>query len=74
MYTNALLIFRNVISLLFNANTGYPETTNATDNKNAVELNRREKREVPAWEQLPTDQTDPWQVVPTQVFTPMTAY
>ena len=24
---------------------------------------------IPVWEQLATDQTDPWQVVPTQVFT-----
>ena len=26
--------------------------------------------EIPVWEQLATDQTDPWQVVPSQVFTP----
>ena len=25
---------------------------------------------MPVWEQLATDQTDPWQVVPWQVFTP----
>ena len=25
---------------------------------------------IPVWEQLVTDQTDPWQVVPRQVFTP----
>ena len=25
---------------------------------------------MPVWEQLATDQTDPWQVVPRQVFTP----
>ena len=26
--------------------------------------------EIPVWEQIATDQTDPWQVVPRQVFTP----
>ena len=26
--------------------------------------------QIPVWEQLATDQTDPWQVVPKQVFTP----
>ena len=44
-----------------------PETTNATDN------NKRSWNQqvgVPVWEQLATDQTDPWQVVPRQVFTP----
>ena len=25
---------------------------------------------IPVWEQLATDQTDPWQVVPRQIFTP----
>ena len=25
---------------------------------------------IPVWEQLATDQTDPWQVVPRQVFPP----
>ena len=25
---------------------------------------------IPVWKQLATDQTDPWQVVPRQVFTP----
>ena len=25
---------------------------------------------IPVWEQLATDQTDPWHVVPRQVFTP----
>ena len=25
---------------------------------------------IPVWEQFATDQTDPWQVVPRQVFTP----
>ena len=29
---------------------------------------------MPVWEQLATDQTDPWQVVPTQVFTSYAAY
>ena len=28
------------------------------------------REEIPVWEQLATDQTDPWQVVPRQVFTP----
>ena len=26
--------------------------------------------QIPVWEQLATDQSDPWQVVPRQVFTP----
>ena len=26
--------------------------------------------QIPVWEQLATDQNDPWQVVPSQVFTP----
>ena len=51
--------------------TGYPErqptrqrTTNATKiNKPSQEVNT-------CWEQLATDQFDPWQVVPRQVFTP----
>ena len=37
---------------------------------NAVEINRRNITKIPAWEQLATDQTDSWQVVPRQVFTP----
>ena len=28
------------------------------------------REEIPVWEQLATDQFDPWQVVPRQVFTP----
>ena len=26
--------------------------------------------QIPVWDQLATDQTDPWQVVPRQVFSP----
>ena len=39
---------------------------------NAVEINRQDYgvNTVPVWEQLATDQTDPWQVVRRQVFTP----
>ena len=37
---------------------------------NAVEINRRNSVLIPGWEQLATDQTDPWQFVPRQVFTP----
>ena len=37
---------------------------------NAVEINRRNSVLIPVWEQLATDQTDPWQFVPRQVFTP----
>ena len=30
----------------------------------------RNRVQIPVWEQLATDQFDPWQVVPRQVFTP----
>ena len=33
---------------------------------NATKINKQSK----VWEQLATDQFDPWQVVPRQVFTP----
>ena len=32
--------------------------------RNAVEINRQEYGVNPVWEQLATDQTDPWQVIP----------
>ena len=54
--------------------TGYPEITNATDNKTQFKSTGGNMFLIPVWEQLATDQfatdqTDPWQVVPRQVFT-----
>ena len=37
---------------------------------NADEINRREKGLNTCLEQFATDRTDPWQIVPIQVFTP----
>ena len=45
--------------------TGYPDTTKATELKSTG----GNKVLIPVWEQLSTDQPDPWQV-PRQVFTP----
>ena len=50
---------------------GYPETTNATDNNNLVEINRREKGvNTCLGTSCHGSETDPWQLVPRQVFTP----
>ena len=37
---------------------------------NATELNKQSQGVISVWELLATDQTDPWQIVPRQVFTP----
>ena len=37
---------------------------------NTFEINRQYRELIPVWEQLTTDQFDPWYVVPRQEFTP----
>ena len=53
--------------------TGYPETTNATEQQMQLKSTggNRELIPGPVWEQpAVTDQTDPWQVVRRQAFKP----
>ena len=51
--------------------TGYPRD-NQHDLKQQTHLKSTggNRVEIPVWEQLDTDQTDPWQIVPRHAFTP----
>ena len=55
--------------LLSRSTPGIPRQPTRLTTTNAVEINRREYG-IPIWEHLATDQTDPWQVVPREVYTP----
>ena len=37
---------------------------------NTTEIDKQSQGVIPLWKQLATDQSDPWQVVPRQVFIP----
>ena len=57
----------NILSQIIH--TGYPETTNATEQQTLLKSISSHRESIPVWEQLVTDQFDPWQVVPRQVST-----
>ena len=66
----SLFVFPVLITIFLRRASDYPETTNATDNNKRSEINRQSEGVNTCLEQIATDQTDPWQVVPRQVFTP----
>ena len=59
-----------IASMTPSPHTGYPETTKATENNKRYCSVSSHKALIPVWEQVATDQTDPLQVVPRQVFIP----